>query len=82
VGVFSGNTATGQLIQTTDAFVDVYGNPIEKFNDFLIYNLGMVNGLYAGIGKATRWLGIAMNALCRPTSAMSRLARFSTASTI
>lgn len=46
VGVYSNNTATGTLIQETDAYVDVYGNPIEKFNDFLIYNLRMVNGLY------------------------------------
>jgi hypothetical protein len=46
VGVFSDNVKTGVLIRDTGEFVTVYGNPMEKFNDCILLNLGLKHGLH------------------------------------
>lgn len=46
VVVFSNNTLTGTLLAEVGTQINVYGNAIEKFNDFLIFTVGMQNGLY------------------------------------
>jgi hypothetical protein len=47
VVVYSNNTLTGTLLEDISARLDIYGNAIEKFNDFLLYRLGLRNGLFA-----------------------------------
>jgi hypothetical protein len=46
VAVFSDNVKTGVLIRDTAAYVTVYGNALEKFNDCLLLNVGLQNGLH------------------------------------
>ncbi len=47
VAVYSSNTLTGSLLQQVGQRFDFFGNDIQKFNDFLIYVLGMENGLHS-----------------------------------
>ncbi len=44
--VFSGNTATGEVLADVAGRVLGNRNPIEKFNDFLLQKVGMANGLH------------------------------------
>lgn len=44
--VFSGNTATGEVLADVAQRVLGQRNPIEKFNDFLLQKVGMANGLH------------------------------------
>lgn len=44
--VFSNNTRTGTLIEQVGARINRYGNALEKFNDFLLFDVGLRNGLY------------------------------------
>lgn len=46
VAVFSDNVKTGVLIRDVGQFVTVYGNPLEKFNDCVLLNIGLQNGLH------------------------------------
>jgi hypothetical protein len=46
VAVFSNNVRTGTVIRDTGQYLDVYGNPLEKFNDTLLFRLGMKEGLH------------------------------------
>jgi hypothetical protein len=48
----SDNIMTGQVIADAAPYVTLYGNPLEKFNDFLIYTLKLTDGLYTW-----RWAG-------------------------
>lgn len=45
--VFSNNILTARLLADVGERIPFYGNPIEKFNDFLIYIIGMENGLHS-----------------------------------
>lgn len=45
--VVSDNILTGQVLADTAEYIDLYGNPIEKFNDFLLLTMGLKNGLYS-----------------------------------
>lgn len=47
VTVYSNNTLTGTLLQQVGQRFDFFGNDIQKFNDFLIFTLGMENGLHS-----------------------------------
>lgn len=47
VAVFSNNLLTGTLMQQVAGHVETFGNPIQKFNDFLLFRLGFTNGLYS-----------------------------------
>ncbi len=47
VAVFSNNRATGSLIYEMGGRVPGDGNPIEKFNDFILNTLQLENGLYS-----------------------------------
>lgn len=44
--VVSDNLLTGQVIADVSPYIVFYGNPLEKFNDFLLYTMGLKNGLY------------------------------------
>lgn len=44
--VYSNNLLTGSILYRVGERIDVFGNAIEKFNDFLIFDVGMENGLY------------------------------------
>lgn len=44
--VYSNNTRTGELIAQVGQQINRYGNALEKFNDFLLFNIGLKNGLY------------------------------------
>jgi hypothetical protein len=46
VVVYSNNARTGSLIYRTGERINVFGNAIEKFNDFLLFQVGLQNGLY------------------------------------
>lgn len=46
VAVFSNNVRTGVVIRDTGQYLDIYGNPLEKFNDTLLFRLGMKEGLH------------------------------------
>lgn len=46
VAVYSNNMRTGELLQAVGERIDIYGNAVEKFNDFLLFELGLRNGLY------------------------------------
>ncbi len=46
VAVFSDNVRTGFLLRDAAAAVEVYGNALEKFNDCLLYNIGMTHGIH------------------------------------
>lgn len=46
VAVFSDNVQTGFLIRDVGENVDIYGNPLQKFNDGLLYDIGMTQGLH------------------------------------
>ncbi|MCU0497175.1 MAG: class A beta-lactamase-related serine hydrolase [Anaerolineae bacterium] len=46
VAVFSDNVQTGFLIRDVGENVDVYGNALQKFNDCLLYDIGMSEGIY------------------------------------
>lgn len=45
--VFSNNTETGTVLVDVAQRVTSSGNPIQKFNDFLMKSVGMSNGLHA-----------------------------------
>lgn len=45
--VFSNNTETGRTLYEVGERVQGDGNAIEKFNDFIINELGLTNGLYS-----------------------------------
>lgn len=45
--VFSNNMTTSWLLQNVALRSDVFGNPVQKFNDFLLFTLEMENGLYS-----------------------------------
>lgn len=44
--VVSDNLLTGTVIADVAPYITLYGNPLEKFNDFLLYTMGLKNGLY------------------------------------
>lgn len=44
--VFSNNVQTGRVLMDVADRVEGFGNAIQKFNDFLIYTLGMEHGLH------------------------------------
>lgn len=44
--VVSDNLLTGQVIADVAPYITLYGNPLQKFNDFLLYTMGLKNGLY------------------------------------
>jgi hypothetical protein len=44
--VNSSNTRTGDLLDQVAGYVNVYGNPVQKFNDFVLYTMGLKSGLY------------------------------------
>jgi len=44
--VYSNNTRTGELIDQVGARINRYGNALEKFNDFLLFDMGLRHGLY------------------------------------
>jgi hypothetical protein len=44
--VFSDNVMTGVVLRDVGQYVNIYGNAIEKFNDFLLFMLGLKNGLH------------------------------------
>ncbi len=46
VAVFSNNVRTGFVIRDTGQYLDIFGNPLEKFNDTLLFRLGMKEGLH------------------------------------
>lgn len=46
VAVFSDNIMTAVVLDEVGGRIDIFGNAIQKFNDFLIYTLGIPNGLY------------------------------------
>ena len=46
VVVYSNNARTGSLIYQVGERINVFGNAVEKFNDFLLFQVGMQNGLY------------------------------------
>ncbi len=44
--VVSDNYTTAELLQQVDQRIHVFGNAIEKFNDFLLFTIGLQNGLH------------------------------------
>jgi hypothetical protein len=46
VAVFSNNVRTGFVLRDTGEYLDIFGNPLEKFNDTLLIRLGMKEGLH------------------------------------
>lgn len=44
--VFSNNVQTGRVLVDVAARIEGFGNALQKFNDFLIYTLGMQQGLH------------------------------------
>lgn len=58
VAVFSDNVRSGFLMRDAAAYVDVYGNIIEKFNDCLLYNLGMTQGMHTWKWEGNPLIGI------------------------
>ena len=46
VVVFSNNLRTGSMLYRVGERITVFGNAIEKFNDFLLFTVGMQNGLF------------------------------------
>jgi hypothetical protein len=46
VVVYSNNLRTGSIIYRVGERIEVFGNPMEKFNDFLLFTVGMENGLF------------------------------------
>ncbi len=47
VAVFSNNVQTGFVLDEVGRRIDYYGNAIQKFNDFLLFTLGLTNGMYS-----------------------------------